>query len=1051
MKDTYKNFPSISKDLAATLFTSMPVPMGCWDRNGKAVYCSQALLDFFSVNTLSEYIENCGAFSPFSQPNGQNSLVLARQHFATALEKGQCHFTWQHQVGGEAAVTVDYTLVRVCHEGEYFVVSYLYEFRSLHSAVQRQRESEMRSVALFDASNSSICLWDIDLNIIDCNPAALRLFGFETKEELKLHIKDLYPLYQPNGMTSEEKAQQLLKQALEEGQAQDEWMYCAHDGELLPTEVTIVRIDVQGVSMVAEYTKDLRELRKSQLQSQDAENRLQAMFDSMPIAVSLWNKNYQIVDCNHAALHLVGYRSRQELIDNVAHCVPEFQPSGEHSFTLIASLIDETLKNGDVVRDWNFQTQSGEPLPSKLHLVRLKIHDEFMVAAYVSDLRELIKSEADKREAEERVQLMLDTTPLCANFWSNDFKNIDCNLEAAKLFGLKSKEEYLERFFELSPEYQPDGRLSAESALEKITTAFSDGSCRFEWLHNKLDGELIPAEISLIRVEHRGEFIVVGYTRDLRELKAMQRQTKAAEDRAQAMLDSFPIGANFWNDDFELIDCNMEMVNLFGFDHKEAYLENFYKLYPEYQPDGKRSSEAAWENFSLALEQGYFRSEWMCRQPNSDEDIPVELTLVRILYQEKFAIISYMRDLRELKAMLREIHKNEEDLKKARDIAEQSTKTKSEFLANMSHEIRTPMNGILGLLHLLEKTHLEDIQKSYVEKTLYSANNLLRIINDILDFSKIEAGKMEMESTPFHLQDVCNDIYTLFEPKTTEKGLILTIDTYRATTPLLGDPLRLKQVFFNLVSNAIKFTEKGSITVSVDSITHSKQGVRCDFSVQDTGIGLTQEQVDRLFSAFSQADTSVTRKYGGTGLGLAISKRIVEMMGGEIGVESRVGQGSRFYFYAFFALPDTNTVVEPSKSMMVEYQEDKTPKHERLLLVEDNEINQLIAEELLQDVGYIVDVANNGAEALEKLKNNTYAAVLMDIQMPVMDGLTASKKIRENAQHKALPIIAMSAHAMEGDKEISLAHGMNDHITKPISPQTLYNALNLWIKKGDAK
>ncbi len=381
------------------------------------------------------------------------------------------------------------------------------------------------------------------------------------------------------------------------------------------------------------------------------------------------------------------------------------------------------------------------------------------------------------------------------------------------------------------------------------------------------------------------------------------------------------------------------------------------------------------------------------------------------------------------------------------DKAEKSTQIKSEFLANMSHEIRTPMNGILGLLHLLSHTELNEKQHDYVQKTILSTNNLLRIINDILDYSKIEAGKLEFERIPFSLDNICKEIVDLYEPKVREKKLYLKIDKGSCTKDiLLGDPLRIKQVLFNFVSNAVKFTEEGGVTIIVQCEPPTKNAINCVFSVQDTGIGLDSAQQKKLFSAFTQADSSITRKYGGTGLGLIICKNIIEAMDGALWIESCAGQGSTFSFSLSFPLCDDDIILDESKNM-IPTKGFHTMRTERLLVVEDNEINQIIAYELLQEAGYTIDIASDGLEAIQALKTNTYAAVLMDIQMPVMDGLTAAKKIREHPEYQDLIIIAMSAHAMQGDRDISIKHGMNDHITKPIDPKVLYSTLEKWLSK----
>jgi len=647
--------------------------------------------------------------------------------------------------------------------------------------------------------------------------------------------------------------------------------------------------------------------------------------------------------------------------------------------------------------------------------------------------------------------------------------------------------------------------------------------------------------------------------------RAVIAEIEAKEKEFRALLESAPDPMVISNGDGMIEIVNRQTEVLFGFSQGELVGKPIATLVP-----------AQDQTAASGLTEG-------CNGITRDgREIPLEITRSPIATDKGTRIVSAMRDITERK-------RADEELRRAKELAEDATRLKSDFLANMSHEIRTPMNAIVGMAHLALRTALDERQHDYVTKIQRAGQHLLGVINDILDFSKIEAGHMTIESVDFELERLLASVSDFISEKTGAKNLELLLDVdAHLPNHLRGDALRLGQVLINYASNAVKFTEQGCIVIRVRQVEEGEQHLVVRFEVEDTGIGLSPDQIRRLFQSFSQADTSTTRKYGGTGLGLAISKRLAELMGGDVGVTSEAGRGSTFFFTArlgrgqatgrtYLPQPDlrgrrllvvddnplaVQTLSEmlrsmtfrvdsvasgedalaavaraetdadpfaivfldwrmpgldgmqtarridamplgirPRRVLVTAYgREDvlreaestgfdgilvkpvspsllfdaamralgdedvqgtsagepvlavhaETPDLTRLqgarvLLVEDNEFNQQVALELLAAAGIHVEIAQNGALAVQCVEQGSYDLVLMDLQMPVMDGMEATRRIRAMPGRELLPILAMTANAMAGDRERSLAGGMNDHVTKPIDPEELFAVLIRWL------
>ncbi len=721
---------------------------------------------------------------------------------------------------------------------------------------------------------------------------------------------------------------------------------------------------------------------------------------------------------------------------------------------------DECVKNassweGEI---WNAR-RNGEVYPEHLSITAVK-GATGKVTNYVATLTDVSarkQAESALQEANQQMQSLLNSMAEGAYGIDIDGNCRFVNKSFLKILGFEHADEVVgKHIHNLIHHSRPDGRPYPSSACP-IYSAYRN--CRAVHIDNEVfwrkDGTSIAIEYwsQPIIIDGTVQGAVSTFV-DITERKLADSRLRELINEQKSMLESDLIGiAKIKNR--TVIWLNAAVEKMLGYDHGELVGKGTRGLYID---------QKAYDNvkdvvYPVILSGNIYKGEmeWV-RKDGRHIWIDLRTIMLDASLGESFwtfvditerkkdeqRLSQYRIRLEELvNERAGEIEKLNRQLGKRVEEAEAANHAKSAFLANMSHEIRTPMNAILGFSHLLQRGMTDSGQIEKLDKIILSSKHLLGIINDILDLSKIEAGRLILEESPVNVVSVLNHVHSMMNERFKRKRLTLIeeIDGRLSGLNLLGDSLRLGQILVNYLSNAVKFTEHGSVTIRANLVNGDEDSATLRFEVQDTGIGLSEEHQAKVFNAFEQAEISTTRKYGGTGLGLTISRMLAQMMGGEAGVISTLGQGSMFWFTVCLKRNSSTEDV----SHEAHTSNTRVRSHASVLLAEDNKINQEVASELLRAYGLSVDIANNGAEAVEMVKAKSYDLILMDIQMPVMDGYEATRTMRALLQGREVPILAMSANAFAEDRQRCVDVGMNDFVAKPVEPKQLFQALVRWI------
>ena len=1025
-------------------FDHAPLIFNLWDDNRNLVDGNQQALDLFEISNKEEYLARYKDYWAEYQPCGTLATEKAAAYISEAFDTGRARFEWMHVLNGEPMPT-EVTLVRFTRQGRYMLAAYIADLRPVKAAMEadHQREIRERTRFVLDSAPIAVSLYDSDLSLIDSNMEAVRMFEFADKETCSKALDEQFlkpsPEYQPCGMLSDEKARQVTDRAALKGRYQFDWMHLTANGEELPAKVTVVKMPLGDTFALVSYVQDLREIRSAQELERESFELTQMILDSAPFVVGLWNDNHKVLSASKQAIEMFGVSDPQLLADRLYDFSPELQPCGTPTPEKAVQDVGKAYEEGYSRFEWMHRTASGEPLPSEVICKRFKRKGKDMLVSYTRDLREVKAAEKKEREAYEMVNMLLDASPVFIEIWDDRLNLVDCNSQLMNLYGLSSKAEFLERYEDLSPEYQPCGTRSKEKIVSLLAQALREGSSRAEWVHLTADGDELPVEIVLVRLVRQGKYILAGYNHDLRQVKKAMAEIQRAEIAAET--------------------------------HRREVAEEKNRAKSEFL--AKMSHEIRTPmNAIIGMAELALRDEKM-------KDAREHILTVKQAGTNLLSIVNDILDLSKVEQGKLEIVPTNYHLSSMLNdvisiIRMKITDSNLNFLVNVDSNIPNSLYGDGArirqvLLNILGNAVKYTDGGGFVSLSVYGVMEGKDKVSLTIDVEDSGHGIKEE-----HLHSLFDE-YSQFDDgkdKITD-GVGLGLAIAQHIVEAMDGEISVRSEYgkgslFTLTfPQKVRFPKPFGLVEKAEEhsvLVYEKRELYANsliFAVKNLGVACASasddaDLLEKLAGGkhtFAFVSFDLYRQNRKAIADLSTSTTIVILTEfGEVVPEKNMS----VLVMPVYSLPLANVLNREQEGSSFHgnagFVAGFTAPDASILVVDDVLTNLKVIKGLLLPYEMQVSLCKSGEMALDAIKANRYDMVFMDHMMPGMDGVETTKQIRklgaDDDYFSGVPIVALTANAVTGMREFFLENDFSDFMSKPVDVVRLNAVLEKWIPKG---